>query len=351
MSFTAQGIQSFQPRARPYEIPETGNPGFVLRVHPTGRKVWVYRYRINGRLRRITLGVYREDRHGVSLAEARRRYFAARTLRESGADPRMFVIARLRRSGRPRTVTAKRWSVAALIEHHIEESRSGADKKRSWAADAANLKRDIPTTWLERRPSRLRALRCASCMRRLRNERRGLRRWSSPRCARHSIVALRRVCSNRIRVIDCAPRKRPRARGICRIPNCERSWPMSAQAFQLITPMSRCSVSGLRRRRNEVIGLSWAELDLGWACGVCPALEPRMPSLMRCRCRGRQLRSFGTPPAPERRARISVSARRVPIDLAAQFQPRDTPRRADAWPGAVHSARFATNRCDASHAR
>ena len=35
-------------------------------------------------------------------------------------------------------------------EHHIEESRSGADKKRSWAADAANLKRDIPLTWQDR---------------------------------------------------------------------------------------------------------------------------------------------------------------------------------------------------------
>ena len=112
--------------------------------------MWVYRYRIDGRLRRINLGVYREDRDGVSLAEARRRYFKARTSRESGGDP---IDERDREIAVKRVATerdAQRWSVATLIEHDVEESRSGADKKRSWAADAANLRRDIPAVWLER---------------------------------------------------------------------------------------------------------------------------------------------------------------------------------------------------------
>ena len=53
MTFTAQGVRSFQARESAYEVPEEGNPGFVPRVHPTGRKVWLYRFRIAGRLRRI----------------------------------------------------------------------------------------------------------------------------------------------------------------------------------------------------------------------------------------------------------------------------------------------------------
>ena len=70
MSFTARGTGSFQARERLYEIPEAGDPGFVLRVHPRGRNVWMYRHRIDGRLCRLNLGVYRDDDRGVSLAEA-----------------------------------------------------------------------------------------------------------------------------------------------------------------------------------------------------------------------------------------------------------------------------------------
>ena len=111
----------------------------------------MYRYRIDGRLRRINLGVYRDDRRGVSLAEARRRYFKARTLARIGrATPSMSVIERLRRSESRRSAKRNDGRLRTLIEHHVEESRSGADKKRSWAADAANLKRDIPASWLER---------------------------------------------------------------------------------------------------------------------------------------------------------------------------------------------------------
>ena len=44
-------------------------PGFGLRIHPSGRKVWIVQARIEGRSRRIVVG-----RHGeMDLAEARRR--------------------------------------------------------------------------------------------------------------------------------------------------------------------------------------------------------------------------------------------------------------------------------------
>ena len=44
-------------------------PGFGLRIHPSGRKVWIVQARIQGRSRRIVIAGYTEMR----LAEARRR--------------------------------------------------------------------------------------------------------------------------------------------------------------------------------------------------------------------------------------------------------------------------------------
>ncbi len=237
MSFTAQAIRAFQAGTRPYEVPETGNPGFVLRVHPTGRKVWIYRYRIDGRLRRLSLGVYRDDNRGVSLAEARRRYFVVRTLRESGADP---LDERNKEVDAKRAATereAKRWSLGTLIDHHIEESRSGADKKRSWAADAANLKRDIPPTWLARPAESITRAEVRELHAKVANR--------APRVAALVIAALRKAfnrgiegaCSSPIHATDFVRRKRHLGSVISRIPSYGSSCRVLAQRCPRITPM------------------------------------------------------------------------------------------------------------------
>ena len=58
-------------------------PGFGLRIHPSGRKVWIVQARIEGRSRRIVIALHGE----MELAEARRR---ARDL-----------LARIRAGGNP----------------------------------------------------------------------------------------------------------------------------------------------------------------------------------------------------------------------------------------------------------
>src|SRR5438445_1090032 len=57
--------------------------GLTLVIYPNGSKYWVYRYRYLGKEKTLSLGIYPV----VSLADARRKLFEARTLLSDGQDP------------------------------------------------------------------------------------------------------------------------------------------------------------------------------------------------------------------------------------------------------------------------
>jgi len=57
--------------------------GVYLEISPTGGKWWRFKYRIGGKEKRISLGVYPD----VGLADARDKREAARKLVAAGIDP------------------------------------------------------------------------------------------------------------------------------------------------------------------------------------------------------------------------------------------------------------------------
>ncbi len=75
-------IETLKPRCRRYEISEPD--GLRIRVYPSGRKAYLWRYRDPGGTQRVfTLGEWPH----VRLTEARRRLAEAKALRETGIDP------------------------------------------------------------------------------------------------------------------------------------------------------------------------------------------------------------------------------------------------------------------------
>jgi integrase len=76
---TDVAIRNLRPKATRYEEPD-GNGLFVV-VHPTGRKSFAVRFRINGKPRKLTL------RKGLKLAEARVEAAAARLKAQRNEDP------------------------------------------------------------------------------------------------------------------------------------------------------------------------------------------------------------------------------------------------------------------------
>ena len=69
VDLTARLARQSKPGPRDTFLFDRTLPGFGLRIHPSGRKVWIVQARIEGRSRRIVIA-----RHGeMDLAEARRR--------------------------------------------------------------------------------------------------------------------------------------------------------------------------------------------------------------------------------------------------------------------------------------
>ncbi|MBB1472390.1 integrase arm-type DNA-binding domain-containing protein [Luteimonas sp. MC1782] len=66
---------------KPYKLADAG--GLYLEVMPTGGKLWRWKYRHAGKEKRLALGAYPD----VTLAAARERHAAGRTLLAAGIDP------------------------------------------------------------------------------------------------------------------------------------------------------------------------------------------------------------------------------------------------------------------------
>jgi integrase len=74
-------VRNARPKTKPYKL--TDAESLYLEVHPNGSRYWRYRYRWQGKERRLALGVYPE----ISLAQAREERDRARALLKRGIDP------------------------------------------------------------------------------------------------------------------------------------------------------------------------------------------------------------------------------------------------------------------------
>ena len=67
------GVSRLKPRGRMYEVTCSRLAGFVVRVLPTGRKVFLVRYQVDGRDKRVRLGLFSD---ALTADEARRQAMA-----------------------------------------------------------------------------------------------------------------------------------------------------------------------------------------------------------------------------------------------------------------------------------
>jgi integrase len=120
---TKARVESLRPGPRQRDISDPERRGLVLRIEPSGSKLWLFRYKFEGKPHRLALGTY----PGMSLAMARAEAQAHRDLLDRGVDPRTARRARRPAPLSDAAVSGNKHSIEFLahefLERHVKPNR------------------------------------------------------------------------------------------------------------------------------------------------------------------------------------------------------------------------------------
>lgn len=139
MEFTDKFLKNLKPKEKQYYVREAR--GFAVRVLPSGLRIFLYIYEINGKRRQLNLGEYPL----VSLKAARDKYGDAFKLVHNGTDPQAQVEAPPSPS-EPETTTTTISDLVKKYSAHIETSLV----ERSAKLQKQRLENHLVFVWGER---------------------------------------------------------------------------------------------------------------------------------------------------------------------------------------------------------
>jgi hypothetical protein len=147
MRFTDRTIKALRPKAQRHDIWQDSESAFGIRVFPSGIKSFFFMYRFRGRLRRLTLGVYRyhdgpitESQDLIGLADARVRLADAKKKLSEGIDP-----AGEKKKQKQAELAAE--TIGEIIDRYIEDHNN----QRSIEAKKRTLNAEVRPRWGRRK--------------------------------------------------------------------------------------------------------------------------------------------------------------------------------------------------------
>jgi integrase len=129
MPLTDAKIRTLKPQAKPKRYADGG--GLYLEVTPAGSKLWRYKYRFDGREKRLALGAYpdvplagrKQASTGIWIPGARDLRDEARQLRSAGIDPGVHKAAlkrtRAEKNKHSFEVIAREWARGRAKDHWV----------------------------------------------------------------------------------------------------------------------------------------------------------------------------------------------------------------------------------------
>jgi len=124
VALTDVAVRNAKPGPKPYKMGDSH--GLFLLVQPTGGKLWRFKYRVDGREKKLAIGPYPE----IGLGEARRRRDEAREAMVAGKDP-----AREKQRDKVRAKVEAENTFAAITAEFCEKRKR--DGQRAWAPATA----------------------------------------------------------------------------------------------------------------------------------------------------------------------------------------------------------------------
>lgn len=124
VALTDVAIRNAKPGPKAYKMGDSH--GLFLLVQPTGGKLWRFKYRVDGREKKLAIGPYPE----IGLGEARRRRDEAREAMAAGKDP-----AREKQRDKVRAKVEAESTFAAITAEFCEKRKR--DGQRAWAPATA----------------------------------------------------------------------------------------------------------------------------------------------------------------------------------------------------------------------
>lgn len=146
MALTHLHVQKLMPRKRRFEVLDQA--GLYIRVAPSGRKTWIYRYCFDGTPRRMQLGVF----PGTSLAEAREKHGTAMIDVQKGVDPG--VKAKEAKSKRKATPNFQDL-LDEFWEMELKTKQTGKERRRLIEKDAMPVWKNRKVSSITRRDADL----------------------------------------------------------------------------------------------------------------------------------------------------------------------------------------------------
>lgn len=253
---TETRLRALKPKTARYEVGD--RDGLLIEVHPSGRMTWRFRYRLDGRREKVTLGSY----PATGLKAARDRAREAQRLVEAGQSPAR--MARLQ-AARAKTEADTIETVGELAERWVAEVLIPANKHAG--QDETYLRRDLLPRLRRLRPDDVTTVDVRACVdavlkrghgqaaRRVRSVAKRLFDFAA------SLGLVRWNPASVIRPTDIAPttsRKRTLSDDEL------RAWVRCLETSRL----NRSHVAALRllllvpARKGELIAARWADFDL-----------------------------------------------------------------------------------------
>ena len=131
MPLSDAAIRVLKPREKPYKVADF--EGLFLSVKPTGSRLWHFKYRVGGKEKLLSIGIYPQ----VTLAQARVARDAARAMLASGEDPGEAKLERKRLDGERRGLTFES-QARAFTAKTVKEGKAGATlAKTDWLLSMA----------------------------------------------------------------------------------------------------------------------------------------------------------------------------------------------------------------------